>query len=54
MNDLEFKRHLKDLAHGHHHPEEHDWGRQPPPKTAARVKSANGKRQASRKASRNK
>jgi hypothetical protein len=19
-------KHLKDLAHGHHHPEEHDWG----------------------------
>ncbi len=29
MNDAEFKRHLKDLAHGHHHPEEHDWDRQP-------------------------
>ncbi|HEV2447466.1 MAG TPA: hypothetical protein VGS58_16160, partial [Candidatus Sulfopaludibacter sp.] len=27
MNEFEFKRHLKDLAHGHHHPEEHDWGR---------------------------
>ncbi len=25
MNELEFKHHLKDLAHGHHHPEEHDW-----------------------------
>jgi hypothetical protein len=25
MNELEFKRHLKDLVHGHHHPEEHDW-----------------------------
>jgi hypothetical protein len=25
MNELEFKRHLKDLAHGHHHPEDHDW-----------------------------
>ena len=22
MNEVEFKRHLKDLAHGHHHPEE--------------------------------
>ena len=26
MNDKEFKQHLRDLAHGHHHPEEHDWG----------------------------
>jgi hypothetical protein len=25
MNELEFKRHLKALVHGHHHPEEHDW-----------------------------
>jgi len=25
MNDDEFKKHLKDLVHGHHHPEEHDW-----------------------------
>ena len=25
MNDAQFKRHLKDLVHGHHHPEEHDW-----------------------------
>ncbi len=29
MNQLEFKRHLKDLVHGHHHPEEHDWSSQP-------------------------
>lgn len=29
MNELEFKRHLKDLAHGHHHPEEHDWAQTP-------------------------
>jgi hypothetical protein len=25
MNEEEFKKHLKDLVHGHHHPEEHDW-----------------------------
>jgi len=25
MNELEFKRHIKDLVHGRHHPEEHDW-----------------------------
>ncbi len=29
MNELEFKRHLKELVHGHHHPEEHDWHGQP-------------------------
>jgi hypothetical protein len=25
MDEKHFKEHLKDLAHGHHHPEEHDW-----------------------------
>jgi len=25
MDNKEFKKHLRDLAHGHHHPEEHDW-----------------------------
>jgi len=29
MNEFEFKRHLKDLVHGHHHTEEHDWDAQP-------------------------
>jgi hypothetical protein len=36
MNDLEFNRHLKDLAHGHHYPEEHDVDQPATPKTAAR------------------
>jgi hypothetical protein len=26
MDEKQFKKHLADLAHGHHHPEEHDWG----------------------------
>jgi hypothetical protein len=30
MDEKDFRKHLKDLAHGHHHPEEHDW-----PATAA-------------------
>jgi len=34
MNEEEFKRHLKDLAHGHHHPEEHDWDSANAPKQA--------------------
>ncbi len=25
MDEKDFKKHLKDLAHGNHHPEEHDW-----------------------------
>ena len=26
MDEKQFRKHLADLAHGHHHPEEHDWG----------------------------
>jgi hypothetical protein len=25
MNEKDFKEHIKDLVHGHHRPEEHDW-----------------------------
>jgi hypothetical protein len=25
LDEKDFKEHLRDLAHGHHHPEEHDW-----------------------------
>lgn len=25
MDEKDFKKHLQDLEHGHHHPEEHDW-----------------------------
>jgi hypothetical protein len=43
MNELEFKHHLKDLAHGHHHTEEHDWASEGgAPKTAA-AKAAGAK-----------
>ncbi|HLK64623.1 MAG TPA: hypothetical protein VKU19_14360 [Bryobacteraceae bacterium] len=55
MNDLEFKRHLKDLAHGHHHPEEHDWD-QPPakPKKVASAKAAASKGRTASKAAKKK
>jgi hypothetical protein len=49
MDELQFKRHLKDLAHGHHHPEEHDWKNAMPvegtqsTRKAARPKRASGK-----------
>jgi hypothetical protein len=49
MNELEFKKHLKDLVHGHHHPEEHDWDRQ-----AGAPKKAPAKRRTSKKAARKK
>ena len=25
MDEKDFRKHLTDLAHGHHHAEEHDW-----------------------------
>ena len=25
MDEKDFKKHLANLVHGHHHPEEHDW-----------------------------
>jgi hypothetical protein len=40
MDDKDFRKHLKDLAHGHHHPEEHDWAPQTdkPAKTKSTAK----------------
>jgi hypothetical protein len=55
MNELEFKRHLKDLAHGHHHPEEHDWNTGPSAsKKAAPAKTKAAPRRAARKRSKSK
>jgi hypothetical protein len=53
MNDLEFKKHLKDLVHGHHHPEEHDWGTGAAPRKRAASK-ASVKRRAPRKSAKRK
>jgi hypothetical protein len=49
MNDADFKRHLKDLVHGHHRPEEHDWGQgtrstKAAPKTKRRTPKKSAKR----------
>src|SRR5690348_10616134 len=56
MDERDFKRHLRDLAHGHHHPEEHDWqGGQASPtakaprKTAARKRSAAGRKSSTKR-----
>jgi hypothetical protein len=40
MDEKDFKKHLRDLAHGHHHPEEHDWTQSGPPAKAPAVKTA--------------
>jgi hypothetical protein len=40
MDEKDFKKHLKDLAHGHHHPEEHDWGAAAKPAKAPAKKKA--------------
>ena len=39
MDEKDFKKHLKELAQGHHHPEEHDW----PETGAVRTVAAPGK-----------
>jgi hypothetical protein len=54
MNEIEFKRHLRDLANGHHHPEEHDWDAQPgapkkTPATTAGTKARKSRNSADRK-----
>jgi hypothetical protein len=51
MNDLQFKHHLKDLAHGHHHPEEHDWESAGATKPSRATKAARPKKTATRKTS---
>ncbi|HTP32805.1 MAG TPA: hypothetical protein VMJ75_11565 [Candidatus Acidoferrales bacterium] len=53
MNELEFKRHLKDLVQGRHHPEEHDWGARPEGPRKSGAKSV-AKRQPRRKTSKRK
>lgn len=39
MDEKSFKKHLQDLAKGHHHPEEHDWA-DPHAKPAAKRPAA--------------
>lgn len=51
MDEKDFKKHLKDLAHGHHHPEEHDWASEPAASKAA-PKRKSAKPAAKRKAAR--
>ena len=43
MDEKEFKKHLADLVHGHHHPDEHDWEQkdgQPPAEGAPGASAA--------------
>jgi len=48
MDEKQFKKHLRDLAHGHHHPDEHDWSTdaKPASRSSGRkaAKSVPGKR----------
>jgi hypothetical protein len=34
MDEKSFKKHLQDLVHGHHRPEEHDWSERGAARTA--------------------
>ena len=55
MDERDFKRHLRDLAHGHHHPDEHDWagstpaGKPPRTRKASHGKSTGKRRKTARK-----
>jgi hypothetical protein len=46
MDDKDFKKHLKDLAHGHHHPEEHDWATEAPIRKTSGRSSTKGRKTA--------
>jgi hypothetical protein len=50
MDEKEFKKHLRDLVHGHHNPAEHDWGggirRVEPAKRTKNVKQTARKKRA--------
>jgi hypothetical protein len=48
MDEKAFKKHLQDLAHGRHHPDEHDWQepKKAPRKAAARKTKPKAKRAA--------
>jgi hypothetical protein len=54
MDEKDFKKHLRDLAHGHHHPEEHDWGGAAPAKAAVKAapEKTAGKKAAKKKRAR--
>jgi hypothetical protein len=54
VNEREFKQHLKDLAHGHHHPEEHDWQNAGAAKKKPASQASRGHVPASRKSSKKK
>jgi hypothetical protein len=44
MDEKDFKKHLADLVHGHHHPDEHDWqAGNNSPKIRAQVRGKGGK-----------
>jgi hypothetical protein len=53
MNNQEFKHHLKDLVHGKHHPEEHDWA-EPRSSTAGTAPKPTARRRTAKKPSRRK
>jgi len=50
MDEKDFKKHLQDLAHGHHHPEEHDWGPDVQVSTTGGAAPARKKKAAAKKA----
>lgn len=55
MDEKDFKKHLQELAHGHHHPEQHDWPEKGPVRTTdepVRTDGGKAKKSSVRKAKR--
>jgi hypothetical protein len=50
MDEKNFKKHLKDLIRGFHHPEEHDWGTKANPRQTAGTEKRARKGKAQRRA----
>jgi hypothetical protein len=54
MDEKDFKKHLKELAQGHHHPEEHDWPEGGAVRTVEPAKKAKAKTGARKRTARKK
>jgi hypothetical protein len=50
MDEKDFKKHLADLVHGHHHPEQHDWSLDSAVRTSKKESGASASKTAKRTA----
>jgi len=50
MDEKDFKKHLADLVHGHHHPDQHDWSPDSELRTAEKESATSARKPAKRTA----